>query len=110
MDVFYELKNKIRNHSKIDEKKVITDGVPSNGISKLKLRDYLMEIGTILEFEEQTNIFVAVINSGFANKNSAIVGLKLMNGMLYIVAYANEGFIHQGTAKKAIQKILSIIN
>lgn len=110
MDVFYELIDKIRNHSKIDDKKVVTDSVPSSGISKLKLRDYLMEIGTILEFDEYTGIFVAIINSGFANKNPAIVGLKLTDGMLYIVAYANEGLIHQGTAKKAIQKILTLIN
>lgn len=110
MDVFYELIDKIRNRSKIDDKKVVTDSVPDNGISKLKLRDYLMEIGTILEFEVHTDVFVAIINSGFANKNPAIVGLKLTNGMLYIVAYANEGLIHQGTARKAIQKILTLIN
>lgn len=110
MDVFYELTDKIRSHSKIDDKKVITDSVPSNGISKLKLRDYLMEIGTILELEERTSVFVAIINSGFANRNPAIVGLKLTDSMLYIVAYANEGLINQETAKKAMQKILMFIN
>lgn len=110
MDIFYELTDKVRSHSKIDDKKIITDSVPSNGISRLKLRDCLMEIGTILELEEHANVFVAIINSGFANRNPAIVGLRLTDSMLYIVAYANEGLIHQETAKKAIQKILMFIN
>lgn len=106
MDIFSELTEKIRSYSKIDDAGIVTISVPSNGISKLKLRDHLIETGIILEFDEDASIFVATINAGFGNRNSAIVGLMLRDGMLYAAAYAKEGLIYQSTAQKAIQKVL----
>lgn len=98
------------SYSKIDRSKIITDTVPYDRIDKTKLRFHLMKIGRILEYDEGLNIFVAIIKSGLGNKNPAIVGLMLQDKMLYIVAYAKEGLIHQGTAQKAIQKILILFD
>lgn len=110
MDIFSELAEKMRGYSKIDKAEIITHSVPSSGISKLKLRDHLMEIGMILEFDEEASIFVVAINAGFGNRNPAIVGLMLRDEMLYAAAYAKEGLIRQGTAQKALQKVLALFD
>lgn len=108
MDIFSELTEKMRLYSKFDEAKTITDSVPCNGIGKMKLRDHLMEIGTILEFDEESGIFVATIPAGLGGKNPAVVGLMLREEMLYAIAYAKEGLFHQGTAQKAIERVLAL--
>lgn len=105
MDIISELVKKMRNYSEIDESQIIMNTVPCISISQMKLRDYLIKIGTILEYDEGSDIFVAVINAGFGNRNPAVVGLMLQDETLYTVAYAKEGIIHQGTAKKALQKV-----
>lgn len=110
MDIFLELKKNMNAYSKIEEKKIITVTVSSNGISKIKLRDYLMEIGTILEFDEKAGIYVATIKAGIGNKNSAIIGIMMKDKILYIASYAKEGLINQKTSEKAIEKVLSVVN
>ena len=109
MDFIAELVKKMCGYSNIDKAEVITDIVQCNGISKMKLRDHLIEIGTILEYDEESSVFVATINSGFGGRNPAIVGLILRDETLYIAAYAKEGFIRQGTAQKVIQKVLKLL-
>lgn len=110
MDIFEELKKKMSAYSKIEDKKVITDNVRFDDINQMKLRDYLMEIGTILEIDEKSGIYVELVKCGIGNKNPAIVGMKLKNKMLYIASYAKEGLINQRTAEKAIQKILTLVD
>lgn len=105
MDIIAELTEKLQHYSKIDVRKITSDTAPCNGINPMKLRDQLMEIGTILEYDEESGVFIATIESGFGKKNLAIVGLVLRNETLYAVAYAEEGLIKQNTAKKAIQRI-----
>lgn len=108
MDIIAELTEKLQHYSKIDVQKIASDTAPSNGINSMKLRDYLMEIGTILGHDEESGIFVVTIGSGFGKKNLAIVGLMLRNETLYAVAHAEEGLIKQNTAKKAIQRIWAL--
>ena len=105
MDIIAELTEKLQHYSKIDVRKITSGTAPRNGINPMKLRDQLMEIGTILEYDKESGVFVATIGSGFGKKNPAIVGLMLRNETLYAVAYAEEGLIKQNTAKKAIQRI-----
>ena len=108
MDIIADLTEKLRRYSKIDVKKTVSDTVPCNGVTPMKLRDHLMEIGTILEHDEKSGTFVVTIGSGFGKKNLAIVGLMFKNETLYAVAYAEEGLIKQNTAKKAIQRIWAL--
>lgn len=108
MSIVSELIEKIRNYVNINDNEIITDTTPCNGISEMKLRDYLMEIGTILEYDENANIFIATIKAGFGDRNPAIVGMMLHDKTFYIAAYAKEGFIHQETAQKAIQKVFHL--
>lgn len=110
MDIFAELKKIMANHSKINEKKVTTDSIYVGDIKQIRVRDYLMEVGTILEVDEKSGTFVAIIKSGIFNKNLAIVGLMLKDKTLYIAAYAKEGFINQRTTEKVIQNIFTLIN
>lgn len=109
MDIFAELLEKMCCYSKIDESRIITDTVLCNGISEMKLRDHLIAIGKILEYDEESGVFVAIINAGFGNKNPSIVGLVLRDEILSVAAYAEEGLIPQGTAQKAIQKVLKLL-
>lgn len=109
MDIISHLTDKLCCYSKINAEKVIAEIVPCNSISQMKLRDHLIEIGTILEHDEKSETFVATISSGLSDKNLAIVSLMLRNEMLYAVAYAKEGLIYQATAKKALQKVFSLL-
>ena len=106
MDIFSELVKKMRNYSWFDDTGIITSSVPCNGISTMKLRDHLIEIGKIQECDEVSNVFIATVNAGLGNRNPAIVGLMLRDGTLYGAAWAKEGLIRQGTAQKALQKVL----
>lgn len=108
MDTFSELKSKMSSYSNFDKASVITISAPCNGISEMKLRDHLIEIGTILEYDEDASIFIAAVNAGFGNRNPALIGLMLQGKTLYAAAYAKEGLIHQDTAQKALQKVLTL--
>ncbi len=110
MDVFFELKKRMCSYSKIKDEKVITDHILAKGMNQIQLRDYLMEISTILEADEKEEIYITVINAGFGNKNPAIVGLMLKDNILYIAAYAKEGLINQRTAEKVVKKISALVN
>lgn len=109
MDNFTELKKRIATYSKINEKKIVTDFISTNKISFINIRDYLMEIGTVIEADEKEEIYVVIIKSGIINLNPTIVGILLKNETLYIAAYAKEGILNQNTAKTVIQDLFALI-
>lgn len=108
MDVYNELINEMRAFAKIDENKVITYEVSSNGINLLQVRDHLASEGSILKENLSKGIYVAQYFSGIG-KNPAVVGVMLDNQMLYIVSYAKEGIIKQNTAEKAAKRIIEFV-
>lgn len=50
-----------------------------------------------------------MIGSGFWNLNPTIIVLQIINDEVHISAAAKEGLIKQHSAKKAINKFISLI-
>ena len=66
----------------------------------------LNAIGNILQFDEENQVCTAVVGSGFANMNPALVVAMMEDQTLYLAAYAKEGLIKQHTAEKALKNIV----
>ena len=72
----------------------------------LLVSQLLNAIGNILQFDEENQVCTAVVGSGFANMNPALVVAMMENQTLYLAAYAKEGLIKQHTAEKALKNIV----
>lgn len=72
----------------------------------LLVSQLLNAIGNILQFDEENQVCTAVVGSGFANMNPALVVAMMEDQTLYLAAYAKEGLIKQHTAEKALKNIV----
>ena len=72
----------------------------------LLVSQLLNAIGNILQFDEENQVCTAVVGSGFANMNPALVVAMIEDQTLYLAAYAKEGLIKQHTAEKALKNIV----
>ena len=68
----------------------------------LLVSQLLNAIGNILQFDEEKQVCTAVVGSGFANMNPALVVAMMENQTLYLAASAKEGLIKQHTGSKAL--------
>lgn len=91
-------------------KKLIADEafetMPSDARDGKFLAEALMKSGTVLEQSMDEKSYIAIVGAGVANMNYAFLALKLKEESISIVAVAKEGLIKQGTAKKAIEKVM----
>ena len=82
-------------------------------ISKENTLEYCEKIlkkqGNILKYDEDNQRLIAIVGSGFWNLNPTIIVLQITNGEVHISAAAKEGLIKQHSAKKAIDKFISLI-
>ena len=82
-------------------------------ISKENILEYYEKIlkkqGNILKYDEDNQRLIAMVGSGFWNLNPTIIVLQIINGEVHISAAAKEGFIKLHSAKKAIDKFISLI-
>lgn len=91
------------------EKKILNTTIRVNGLSFVKLRDILIEIGKIHLEDIEANIYIAVIPGGFARMNYAVVAFQLLEDELIIAAYANEGIINQHTSEGVVDEFRKYI-
>jgi len=94
------------------EEKVGADGpntefyeLKVEGLSFLKLRDILIDIGKIAFEDTENNIYIAEIKGGKFGKNPALVALELNETGLHIVMNSKEGVIDQKTNQDVIKRI-----
>ena len=73
----------------------------------LQLRDGLTALGEIMEENQEEQLYVSVIRSGFFSKNPAAVSTVLDGSKLHVMAYAKEGLIDQHTSNLAFKEIES---
>lgn len=107
MDIYGELSLRIRKYLRSNEKKTVIDSIMLPHINQKILRDCLMELGTVLEEDEEKGIYVVMILSGIFNKNPTVVGLCTEGVLLYAAAYAKEGWMQQKSASKVLKKIFA---
>ena len=69
----------------------------------------LDNIGNLIQLDEESQICAAIVQSGFANMNPAVVVAMIDNNTLYLASYAKEGLIKQHTAEKALKMIGEIL-
>lgn len=97
--------NSLKQYAAVDEKAIIEETIIVEELTFMQLRDWLIEIGTILKEDYDNHIYVISIAAGLANLNSAIIAIQLNKNALDCIGYAREGLINQHTAEKAINKI-----
>ena len=101
--------NKLNEYIPVIEKDMYQHTIDVNEMSMLQLRDNLLGMGHILEEDFDNQIYVINILAGFANKNPAVVVVKIDETKLNFVSYAKEGIINQHTAEKAVNMIVNKI-
>ena len=107
MDEFDNLINIIGNYCELENKSVVKRIIDAGNVTLDRVKMSLMTIGTVLE--ENDNIVLAEVKSGFFNMNNAFVCVMIDEKSIHIVSAANEGFIKQNTCNKAIKKFLDRI-
>ncbi len=115
--LYKQLENAVNKYEPGADKKLMSkvktqcsyETIDCKGLRFKQLRDKLLLIGTILEEYEQNKTYVAVVNAGIKNGNPCIMVTNLAADQVTIYAFAREGIIKQQTAKKAIEKLKSIL-
>lgn len=69
----------------------------------------LQEKGTVLRMDAPNQILLAMVGSGVANLNPAVLILKIEGNTVHLASAAKEGLIKQRTAEKAIASFLSCL-
>ena len=76
-----------------------------DGCTTVHLTESITDIGKVIEQSDDETEFVAVVGAGIANKNIAMLVVKLCGNIVEVHALAREGLIRQGTARQAITKL-----
>lgn len=112
--VFDNVNDKLKMICNISEDKITNKQIAAKGITLIKLRDILIEIGTIIEEEIDNNTYVAYLPAGLKKKNTATVVFQLDNDDIKIASFAKEGLIKQHTSEGAInyfeEKLIDVID
>lgn len=103
-DKYRQINEKLINVCDAKEKKIMNKSFFISGLSMIKLRDILVEIGKIHAEDIQNGTYVAVIPGGFAKKNYAVTVFELSETEIKIAAYADEGIINQHTSEGVINE------
>ncbi len=94
----------------VKKEEIINHIIKINDLSFMKLRDSLYQVGAIIYEDLERCIYIATVNSGFANKNYAQIAFQWTEQELILAAYAEEGIVKQHTSELAIKKILQSID
>lgn len=100
---------KMKEFISVTDKGLEEKTVDVKEMSLSNLRDCLIGIGTILDEDFELNTYILSVGAGVANRNSAVVATQLSDNKLYFLGYAKEGLINQHTAKKAIDRIIKVV-
>ena len=106
MDTYDLLDAKLRQYTDPGVQDFLHKEVPLGEISTDALRPAMLDVGRIVEWGDDSGIVVGVINAGIGNLNEAILAASCVDGSLFISSRAKEGVINQGTAEKAVDKLL----
>ncbi len=104
------LLEKVMLYSGKKEKGMIFKQAAVTKLTFAQLRDSLLGLGRILEEDFENKIYVTSIAAGVADRNAAVVAVRLSGDSLDLAGYAREGLIKQHTAEKAIEKICTAIH
>lgn len=104
------LLEKVMLYSGKKEKGMIFKQAAVTKLTFAQLRDSLLGLGRILEEDFENKIYVTSIAAGVADRNAAVVAVRLSGDSLDLAGYAREGLIKQHTAEKAIEKICTVIH
>lgn len=89
---------------------IIHEGIiPECLLSFLQIRDRLYRMGKILFEDTESQVYVAMIRSGFGNMNHAVVAMQLRSNKLMVAGYAREGLVKQNIWGKAFEKLKSVV-
>ena len=93
--------------TKRDLKHAFVDEIefPAGVNALLATRDALLEAGTVLEEDLDSCYYVAKVEAGAANANTALVVAIVEGRRCALGSCAKEGLIKQSTAKKAVEKV-----
>ena len=106
MDTYDLLDAKLRQYTDPGVQDFLRTEVPLGEISADVLRPAVLDVGRIVEWGDDSGIVVGVINAGIGNLNETILAVSCVDGSLFISSRAKEGVINQGTAEKAVDKLL----
>ena len=103
-----KLKNILIEYGNFNQKKGLffEDSFDANNISFSQLSFVLINLGTILEEDEDNKIYIVSMKH-FLNIATIIIELK--DNTINLVAFAKEGLIKQHTAEKTALKIKNAI-
>lgn len=100
----------LRQIVEFDEKSIVEDSIAVDRIGFMKLRDCLINIGTVLIEDFDNSIFVVRIAAGLGNLNYATIAMQLKGNSIDCIGYAKEGLFKQHTVEMAINKIKTRIH
>lgn len=104
------LTEKVMMHSGGKENGMIFRHITEKKLTFVQLRDSLLGLGRILEEDFENKIYVISIAAGVADRNAAVVAVRLSGDSLDFAGYAREGLIKQHTAEQAIEKVCTAIS
>lgn len=99
------LLERLKQYITINKKGIIEESISVHDFSLMQFRDCLLDIGTILEEDLDSSIYVVRIPAGIADLNHATVAMHLNKNSIDCIGYAQEGLFNQHTAEKAVGKI-----
>lgn len=102
--VFNDLNMLLISDFNAKEQGIRNEFIKVNGLTLLKLRDILFELGYIYKEDLENNTYIAIIGGGTFKKNKSIAIFNLTEEGLKIAIYAKEGLIKQNTAEGVINE------
>ena len=105
------IEKRLANHiPEGSEKEIRWATFNAHGVSMLRIRDYLIKQGLILEEDLNRNIYIAKFDLGLFKMSSSIVGLLLDGDKVVMGVYSKEGLIKRNIANKTIDMIKEFMN
>ena len=92
------------------KKQCVYDEICTSNLNYDLLHDKLLLIGTILEEDENSSTYIAVVKAGVNNSNPCIMAVNLADTKVTVCAFAREGIIKQNTSNKAIEKLKNTLS
>lgn len=106
MNIREMLEKKLSACSGFDAAQVVYIEKPLGGVNPEKLAEAFLNVGRLMERDEETGVLVGVIAAGAAGLNEAVLAAVCCDGVLAVCASAREGIVNQGTTLQAVDKLL----
>jgi hypothetical protein len=92
----------LKQYRDIQEKDILFHDQKVNNINYLKLREINYSLGELLEEDDDNQLYVTTVKSGFLNQNCSFVVTQLQQNIVSFAIYSKEGLIKQDASNEVL--------